>query len=382
MSKCPKCSNVLTEDDRFCGECGTRIPAPESESNVSAEDVFGLNEDEFVSKETPEYSGTTTDDGSDLFSDEASEEEEKKIFGLDDDPTEQPKEEKKAKKLDRKTKKALKKRQAKKKRKKGAMGFLEVSVCFILLLLTFSTFGYISYLKVNHYPSLGLALLPILFPIALFIGFRKKGFSLDLWFKSAHFMAFPVLAILHYANLSFPNVFEYTWNGFEFELSYLWMIKIYTCFFALQVIHYFFKFDQNKYIKMVGFLMISYGLFEPFYRLAIQSPISDFGNAMDPISVFLTQWATDWIGYLTPHFYYIHICLPFLIVGFFGGSLLSIFQKEWNKWFTHLLYGCTCIFFFVFYYQAYADGKLYTLYSIIIKPFAGLIKSSVIPFFQ
>lgn len=422
MPKCPKCSH-FEEVARFCGKCGTAITQANS---VEPEDIFsvsmtsatkksqgpavdefpvdGTNDfpaDDFLDNDSPEinfFDDDTEENSSDnTGSDNTSSDD---IFDTpatqgvaateSEAPKLSPKEEKEAKKkakneekkaqaLEKQRQKELKaaqKRKDKEQRKKNRYrlssepSFLDYLACWILFL--FWVGGGCAFIVNLYFSSLSIWVLTILLfftPCFFWLVFRQKGFRSDLVLKMGFCGLFTLMTALLF--VAYPNsmAYRFTLAGQNFQLGYFSVFLFYFLIFAQFILHYIFRnrfWSSLRFFLGCGFL---YSLFDLLYGLAKGLTITELANMQSPLAVWGLEVIGKWFFYISPHFLLSHLFLPFFIISFGVGFLVSPFKKRWNLSFTYALFLPLLFFNWVLFLYSFKKTTNYTTLYTFLEPF-------------
>lgn len=377
--KCPKCDHPTDDSSRFCGNCGYKFHSEDSRG-LKPKELFSIDQsktddsndavDEFLDiLEAPTQApNTTADNFFDDFSNpltkdtEAAWEDDRKVFGTEDDPTlktdtEEP-EELPSKTLDKKTLKKIRKKQNKKSSKVSAL-FDGTSLSILLALISTPPIWFA--LKANQELYLRAF---VLFPLGLLLLWpvlRKRGLRLNLIYKVCNFWfcgAFVYLLVLnHKAGLSI-ELLELNFNGFYIQVD-LWMIlHAYFVLFCHSLLFYFWRSKSHWFVKTCSIPILLYSLCELFINLQRTSGVDDLGGIGNPVSHMLKEFIGDLSLYLAPHYILTHIVIPITILILIVSAVVRLFQKKWSSSMSNLLYSGQGVMFLIIYLLPYRNQEL------------------------
>ena len=288
LKPCPRCNQDTESDDKFCGTCGFLL-RPDS----------GLKADEVFSPKS----------------------EPKKVFSLEDDPTEAPavetaSSETKAKKLDLATKIKVKSKTQGKilKRLMQSIGSLIALILWLGLCGLSLGFGYLVFVTGDKTLNLTTVLsgLAFLIPGLYWLTLKNRGFSISL----AHYPSL-ILLILSICSAQFLGQMVY-----EVIFWVAWVV------FSHLIIHLMFSIRLFWFLRLAFMLAFLPAYLDLLWQISQKTPLSDLASLTHPVAQSMLPWLDQAASYLLPFWILAHILLP-LVVFVCGISVfINLYQKE------------------------------------------------------
>lgn len=398
--KCPNCNQPTDNNARFCGECGHKIYF-DNNRGLKPNELFAIDRntldnydavvDEFLDAVEPPTKNPNTPADS-FFEDfsnpltkdtEATWEDDRKVFGTEDDPTLNSKIEEPvelpSKKLDKKTLNKIRKKQNKKTS---------------LLRTLFESIGLITLLTLVSIPPIWFAIkivqglylkIFLLFPLGLLLIWpflRKRGLRLHLIYNICNFWFCGVfvylLALNHKAGLSI-ELLKLNFNGFHIQVDVWIILHVYFILFCQSLLFFFWRSKSHWFVKTCSIPILLYSLCELFINLQRTSGVDDLGGIGNPVSHMLKRFMGDLSLYLAPHYILTHIVIPITILILIVSAVVRLFQKKWSLSMSNLLYSGQGVIFLIIYLLPYRNqevsAKIFSLGPILNSTIEAILPS-------
>lgn len=377
--KCPNCNQPTDSSSRFCGECGHKI-CVENNRGLKPNELFAIDSntvdnydavvDEFLDAVEPptQTPSTPADSFFEDFSNpltkdtEVTWEDDRKVFGTEDDPTLNSKIEEPAelpsKEIDKKTLNKIRKKNSKKSS---------------LLRTLFESIGLITLLTLVSIPPIWFAIkivqglylkIFLLFPLGLLLIWPfliKRGLRLHLIYKICNFWfcgAFVyLLALNQKAGLSI-ELLKLKFNGFHIQADVWIILHVYFILFCQSLLFYFWRSKSHWFIKVCFVPMLLYSLYELILNIQSRSNIEKLGGTANPVSSMVEPFIGDLSLYLAPHYLLTHILVPTAILVLILSSIVRLFQKKWSLSLSNLLYSGQGVLFLIIYLLPYRNQEV------------------------
>jgi len=343
---CPSCQAPLDEIAKFCGQCGKPVPA-KSQENLSSRDLFeipeeeeGSGEDEFIQEPAPPAPAPSPSaDSEDFFEEfeenepgtEEVEEDERKVFSEEDDPTMEPESSDKFQdaKIDKKTLKKIRKRASQKDAEYGSLKAIGYLLIHIFYWLPPALLFYTSWL--NASPR--WIYLSILFPLLLWPLLRTRGWNLRF---SSHLSFLIGTSLTSLMLIKFKNDLSQAdsliWKQAAFSLD--WNLTTCVLYFSIAglqiIIASLFRARIPLVILIALSLILSYCALEIFLALGGVIPFFSCGSGLDPLTPFLSPYIGQLSLYFAPLYVLVHFIWPLACFYFLILSITHLFQKKFS----------------------------------------------------
>ncbi|MBW7876222.1 MAG: zinc ribbon domain-containing protein [Candidatus Cloacimonetes bacterium] len=303
LKPCPRCNQDTESDDKFCGTCGFLL---RKDSDLKPDDVF------------------------------APKQEQKKVFSLEDDPTESQSvteeiPETKAKKLDLATKLKVKSKSQTQVLKRALASFKSFIALIIWLgICTLSSL--VAYLMVTsgiEPLSLPIVLssLSLLIPALYWFALKNKGFVIS----EAHYPAlcFIILSICSYKIM----------NPLPDELLFLMSLIV----FMHLAFHLVFSIRLFWFLRLAFMLIFLPAYLDLLWQISQKVPVAEFASATHPVAQNLLPWLDQAGSYLIPVWILIHLLLPLIVFVSCVSIFINLYQREFYVANQRFMMSLVCI---------------------------------------